>query len=70
MNVLFFGGNEENDEKNERSREEGKDEEEYNNFSHLSRSVGLNSFLQTDLGAAEPLSPPPLQHLALSALQQ
>ena len=28
MNVLFFGGNEENDEKKERSREEGKDKEE------------------------------------------
>ena len=66
----FLWGNEENDEKNEKSRGEGKDKEEYSYKSHLSRSVGLNSFLQTDLGAAEPLSPPPLQHLALSALQQ
>ena len=57
-----------------RMRREG--EEEKHNFSspdylsHLSKSVGLNSFLQADLGAVLLSPPPPPQHLALSALQQ
>ena len=65
--VLSFGGNEENEKRGEGEEEKHKfSSPDY--LSHLSKSVGLNSFLQADLGAVL-LSPPP-QHLALSALQQ